>query len=363
MFSSFRLADAWPLGTVAEASESPGDPQDVFLLIGQSNMAGRAPVEELDNAVVEGALLFTGCGWEPLSNPVNRYSTVIVGDPLSRLGPGYTLARKLADVTGRRIGIVSNARGGTSVSQWQKGYAGDRDFDLYEQAVSRARVALEMTPGARLAGIIWHQGEADDSPELAPHYLSRLERLTEDLRADLNVPDAVLIVGEVGMWNGQGAHVNPVLRQVATHIKNAHWVSSADLVPLPLKDGSPNLNDPHFNTLSQRVLGGRYADRVLEVVYGLSPGAVTLYAANELSHGRDFTGYSASLPVGEYDGDALARRGIMLEQISSVRVQAGYEIVFHASQKTLSVREDRTTIRPAEDLEGAVQSVSIRLVP
>ena len=360
MFPSFRLADAWPLGKVVEASEPSGDLQDIFLLIGQSNMAGRAPIEELDTDVVEGALLFTGYGWEPLTNPVNRYSTVIVGDPLSRLGPGYTFARKLAEVTGRRIGIVSNARGGTSVSQWQKGYSGDKDFDLYQQAVNRARAALEMTPGARLAGLIWHQGEADDSPTLAPHYLSRLKCLTEDLRADLDAPDAPLIVGEVGGWDGHGSHINPMLRQVGTQIERAYWISSAVLVPLPLQDGSPNLKDPHFNTLSQRVLGGRYADRVLEVVYGLSPGVATLYAANELSHGIGFSGYSACLSVGEYDRDALARRGIMVEQIRSVRVQPGYEVVFITSQGSYAVREDRSNL--ANEIEEAVQSVSIRSI-
>ena len=143
MFPSFRLADAWPLGKVVEASEPSGDLQDIFLLIGQSNMAGRGS----DRRAGHGrrrrcAVVYGGYGWEPLTNPVNRYSTVIVGDPLSRLGPGYTFARKLAEVTGRRIGIVSNARGGTSVSQWQKGYSGDKDFDLYQQAVNRARAAL-----------------------------------------------------------------------------------------------------------------------------------------------------------------------------------------------------------------------------
>jgi hypothetical protein len=333
-------------------------PQDIFLLIGQSNMAGRASIEALDTTVVEDAFLFTGREWEPLCNPVNRYSTVIAGDPTSRLGPGYTFARKLTEVTGRRVGIVSNARGGTGISQWQKGYTGSNDLDLYEQAVSRARMALELSPEARLAGITWHQGEGDNTADAASQYLGRLRRLVEDLRADLEAPEATLIVGEVGMWGGGGLYINPVIRQVSNHIENAFWVSAADLVPLPLRDSSPNMKDPHFNALSQRVLGERYADRALEAIYGISPGVVTLHAANELSNGREFTGYSAVLPVGEYDAESLERRGIIADRVSSVRVQPGYELILHTSQGTYSLQHDQ----PVVTFEGSVQAVSVRLI-
>lgn len=348
------------VSSVCQAAESPADslPQDVYLLIGQSNMAGRAPILELDNDVVDGAFLFTGSGWEPLRNPVNRYSTVIAGDPAARLGPGYTFARKLSEMTGRRIGIVSNARGGTRIIQWQKGYAGEADFDLYEEAVARARAALAMTPGARLAGIIWHQGEGDNSAAAAAQYMQRLSQLVADLRSDLQAPDAVLIVGEVGTWSGRGTHVNPVLRQVERQIENAYWVSSAGLVPLLRADGTPIMTDPHFNTLSQRVLGLRYADKALEVIYGISPGVVTVYTANELHPGVGFTGYSATFPPGDYSVEALERHGIVADLLRSARVEPGYELVIRTEQGEVRVAQDE----PALTLPGAVTGISIRPV-
>lgn len=351
---------ATPAARAAEGTQpsDPNAPQDIFLLIGQSNMAGRAAILQEDLDPVDGAFLFTGRGWEPLRNPVNRYSTVIAGDPTSRLGPGYTFARRLVERTGRRIGIVSNARGGTRIIQWQKGYDGDNDFDLYEQAVARAKMALEMTPGARLVGIIWHQGEGDNSSGAASQYMNRLRQLVTDLRTDLNSPDATLIIGEVGMWSGRGLHVNPVIRQVERHIENAYWVTAAGLVPLPLSDGSPNMADPHFNTLSQRVLGLRYADKALEKIYGIDPGGVTLFAANELHDGVNFTGYSATFPPGTYDAATLLRHGIVADNLRSAQIESGYELIIHTSEGDVQVTQDTSELA----LSGTVTGVTVRAV-
>lgn len=338
---------------------SSDGPLDVFLLIGQSNMAGRAAVESLDTGELHDAYLFNGTSWEPLQNPVNRHSTVIEGDAQSRLGPGYSFARKVTELTGKPIGIVSNARGATAISWWQKGYTGNNDYDLYEEAVARTRLALESNPGAKLVGIIWHQGEGDNSPGSAANYLSRLYKLVEDLRTDLKAPDATLIIGEVGTWSGRGQHVNPVIQKVAERIPNAHWVSSAGLVPLPLRDGSPNLADPHFNTLSQRILGQRFADKALREIYEITPGVVTLYTSNELYRGIEFSGYSASLPVGEYDAEVLEARGIILSNLGSFQVQSGYVLELHSREGSYTARNDHP-LPPEMLLEEVVQSISVR---
>src|SRR5689334_5595211 len=48
----------------------PKEKLDVYLLIGQSNMAGRAPIEEEDKAPVEHAYVLNGSDtWEPATNP------------------------------------------------------------------------------------------------------------------------------------------------------------------------------------------------------------------------------------------------------------------------------------------------------
>ncbi|MGI6543791.1 MAG: sialate O-acetylesterase [Limnochordia bacterium] len=337
-------------------------PEDIFLLIGQSNMLGCAPITPLDLETLPGALLFNGRGWEPLRASVQRYSTALPTPGRSNLGPGYTFARKLSEVTGRKIGIVANARGGTRIAWWQKGYTGENDYDLYEKAVAQARLALEKTPNARLAGILWHQGEGDNSASGAAEYIERLQTLISDLRRDLNAPDAIFIAGEVGTWNGRGTQVNPQIRKAEEVIDNMYWVSSAGLVPLLQADGTPDLTDPHFNTLSQRVLGERYADKALTILYGLSPGVATLYAANELFDGLRFTGYSTTLPIGDYDKQALERRGIDVTKLASVQVESGYDVILRTTEGSVVVVDDTASLHELVP-PGSIQAVSVAPSP
>lgn len=232
------------------------DSLDIYLLIGQSNMAGRADVEQMDKDTLDHVFLFNGTTWEKATNPLNRYSTVRKGMELQNLGPGYSFAKKLALETGRKVGLVVNALGGTSIAQWQKGYNWQNDFDLFEQALSQ----MEKTGGkALIKGIIWHQGENDqNNPTI---YMDLLKRFIADLRIELE-QEVPFFAGEIGQWRPVSVGINQVIRDIPQQIKKAYFVSSDNLTPL-----KGDLNDPHFDSQSQRVLGERYAEKVLEKIY------------------------------------------------------------------------------------------------
>lgn len=250
------------------AASPPPDPEqdgptDLYLLIGQSNMAGRAPIEDEDVAAPDGVFLFNADDeWEPAANEpygLNRHSTVRKDLDIQRLNPGRAFGQRVADTTGQPIGLVVNARGGTRIEEWRPTDP-TGDYPLYDDAVARATVALEATPDARLAGIIWHQGEGDNNADAENYYLSTLSDIVTGLRTALDAADAVFVAGEVGKWNGRGTYINPLIQQVPDVIENAGWVSADDLTSLD----EPN-NDPHFDAPSQRLLGRRYADAVLRL--------------------------------------------------------------------------------------------------
>ncbi len=230
---------------------------DIYLLIGQSNMAGRAIVEQPQKDTLRNVYLFTGGGWEPAANPLNKYSTVRKAISMQKLGPGYSFAAKLEQCTGRKIGLVVNARGGTRIQWWEKGYTGNNDFDLYEQAVSQVKSAMK---DGDLKGIIWHQGEGNQSQ--SEQYMSQLRRLVSDLRNDLEAKDVLFVVGELGKWRSSSKRINNVICDIPKNIRQTASVS-ADLLT-PLKGDS---SDPHFDTRSQLILGERYADKILKHIY------------------------------------------------------------------------------------------------
>ena len=237
-----------------------GDGLDLYLLIGQSNMAGRASMASVQDTL-KNVYIFDGLSWQPAANPLNKYSTVRKPIGMQKLGPGYAFARKLQKCTGRAIGLVVNARGGTKIEWWQKGYVGPHDDSLYEKAVIEMRKAL---PYGHLKGIIWHQGEGNQhNPE---DYMALLKTLVKDLRMDLDAKDVYFVAGELGKWRSSSIRMNQVISSISSTIKQSGYVSTDGLTPL--KGDSTN---PHFDARSQLILGDRYADQVLKRVYGRRP--------------------------------------------------------------------------------------------
>lgn len=330
-------------------SDKPIDKQikelDIFLLIGQSNMQGVAPIKSLDTLTLKDVYLFNDKNkWEPArnlpGNGMNRYSTV-KRKPTVLFGPAYTFGRKIAAYTGREIGIVSNARGATRIEWWQKGFNGESgysapsDFDLYEEAVARAKAALAAAPaGSKIKGILWHQGEADYTAERSAKYVDRLKALVKDLRKDLGDPNLPFIAGEVGKWNNRGLTINPLIRDIKSYLPHSDWVSSDGLTSIDEAN-----NDPHFDNLSQRVFGGRYADKAAKLMYNIKPEGAELFSA------YNYEGRSVLLSSGTYTAKDLESKGILLTEISSAKVDAGYELILYSQNGDKVIASNLSSIK------------------
>lgn len=243
------------------SSEAPKDftPQnfDIYLLIGQSNMAGRAEITSEVRDTLDNVYLFTGSNWQKAANPLNRYSNTRKSIDMQKLGPGYTFALTLSQNIDNEIGLVVNARGGTSIEQWQKEYTGDNDFNLYEHALERIE---RVNNDGTIKGIIWHQGESNQSRPSS--YMESLIKLVRDFRNDLGMPELYFVAGQIGQWRNGSLQINKVIEQIPQQIDNAAYVVTDGLTPL-----NGDSTDPHFDSRSQKILGERYAQEVLNNVY------------------------------------------------------------------------------------------------
>lgn len=235
---------------------------DIYLLIGQSNMAGRGRLLEQDTlASIKGVWLLNDKDKpEPARNPLNKYSTIGKEYSKQQMSPGYGFATKTHKKTGRKILLVHNARGGTRISWWLP----DSDHatpNYYSEAVRRTKRAMKY---GTLRAILWHQGCGDCGKESLPLYMSRLKSLVENLRTDLNAPNIPFIAGELAHWRKQSAPFNEMIHTISEKIPNAHWVSAEGCDMLRDK------KDPHFGREGQLLLGERYADKVLSIVYDIN---------------------------------------------------------------------------------------------
>lgn len=209
----------------------------IYLLIGQSNMAGRAPFsKEQGEAISHAFLLNDKDEWEAAKNPLNRYSTVRKSLGMQKMNPGYAFAKSMTKGnSAESIGLVVNAKGGSSIKQWAK------DTQFYKEAVRRTKIAQK---SGKLCGILWHQGESDATDEA---YLEKLKQLITNLRSDLGEPEVPFVAGQVR----DVKLINDQVAELPTVVPNTGFASSADLTAM---------DRWHFDTKSMLLLGERYAD-------------------------------------------------------------------------------------------------------
>jgi hypothetical protein len=222
----------------------------LFLLAGQSNMAGRGTVEPGDRAAHPRVMMLDRTmHWVPAIDPVHY------DKPIAGVGPGRSFALALAakdsDI---RIGLVPAAVGGSPISSWEPGALDSATHTHpYDDALARTRVALR---DGKLRAILWHQGESDGTAALSVLYASRLRALIARFRADLGVPDLPFLIGQVGQfdvrpWSDANRRVDSAQRAIAATTPNVAYVSS---------DGLRDRGDSvHFDAASARALGERYA--------------------------------------------------------------------------------------------------------
>lgn len=234
---------------------------DAFVMMGQSNMAGRGSLADVPPYPEDGTLWMLRCGlWQPLSEPVNPDRRVVSakGDHTSGVSLAPAFASAYARATGRRVGLVPCAYGGSKLDEWQEGEP------LFDHAVAQTRLALR---SARLMGILWHQGESDcESPCDVDSYERRFECMLASFTGALGYTYLPMVMGELGDFSvGRFPFVprlNPILRAISQR-HGFGFASSEGLTGMA--DGM------HFDAPSQRVFGKRY----YEAYAGMSEEART----------------------------------------------------------------------------------------
>lgn len=239
------------LGQTKPTDQKPTKELDIYLLIGGTNMAGRAKIPEDAQAVIEHCFLLNEKNqWVPASSPLNRYSSIAKGDDLTKFGPGVGFARAMTEHDkSASIGLVSNAGSGLKIDEWwekSKAYRGIRGRSKAAQA------------NGKIKGVIWLHGE--ETPEDPVAYSETLRSMISNLRMDLGELDLPFIVGQ---FPGK-AELNAQLTKMSESL-HASAVAVADGLTVS-KDGQ-------LDAKSQLLLGKRFAERMTEVQAGIAGAA------------------------------------------------------------------------------------------
>jgi hypothetical protein len=246
--------------------------QPYFLLIGQSNMAGRGnldelPAEEKSAPAIE---IFRNGEWLEACHPLqdaNDPVFAVNADRASGVGPGLSFARAVQRATDMPVGLLQCAKGGTGIQAWERGGV------LYRTMLERLRRA---SASRSLAGALIHVGEGDThSPEMAEAWANAFRQLIGNLRSDTGDPVLPVVFAQI-------ATITPEMRTRRDH-GYAGWErlkqvqASVDLpsVVMVKTDDLPLKPDGlHLSTQAAMVLGERFAAAILEMDSPRVPSAV-----------------------------------------------------------------------------------------
>ncbi|OOM76079.1 sialate O-acetylesterase [Clostridium sp. BL-8] len=229
-----------------------------FLMVGQSNMAGRGFIHEVPPIYNERIQMLRNGRWQMMTEPINY------DRPVS----GISLAGSFSDAWCRQnqedtIGLIPCAEGGSTLDEWSV------EGVLFRHAITEAKLAME---SSKLTGILWHQGESDSANGNYKVYYKKLLLIIEAFRRELNAPDIPIIIGGLGDFLGKEGFgksctehklINQELQKFAFEQDNCYFVTAAGLTSNP--DGI------HIDAISQRKFGMRYFEAFSNRQHVLKP--------------------------------------------------------------------------------------------
>lgn len=248
-------------GAVKENVVDAPKSMKLILLMGQSNMAGRAkPRTPFENAPLPNAFKMNPDGkWVNASSPIH-YDRKSAGT-----GPVEEFVRRyIADHPTEKVGIVPCAVGGSQLATWFASGEGKIGSN-YRAAIARAKAARA---NGEFIAVLWHQGETDatnyDMKKLDEYYAREFSNMVKSLRKELGNDKLPFIIGEIGeFWGDKAKKINPVLNSLAESIPECEIVSAK---------GLKDFDKLHFDFKSVTELGRRYYEAYKTFVFSPDDG-------------------------------------------------------------------------------------------
>jgi len=262
---------------LAQTDATPDPNFYIYLCFGQSNMEGNAQWEAQDEVgISDRFLMLATTDFDSPKRTMGQWYKAVppIVSPVGKLGMadyfGRTMTEQLPEEV--RIGVVDVAIGGCDIRMFDKDKYQDyakadnwsgqlaRQYyggNPYQRLISLAKEAQKV---GVVKGILLHQGETNNGDANWPNMVMKIYR---DILVELGMTSSKcpLFAGETLRREYGGACYahNTQVNRLPTVIKNSHVISSEGC--------EGNGQDPwHFCAEGYRIMGKRYAEKVLEVM-------------------------------------------------------------------------------------------------
>ena len=238
---------------------------DLYIMTGQSNMAGYGRDAVSDPATI-GVHLFKNNGkWDIASHPLNDSIDTLY--PENRedgnvTSPALSFARYLKDKLNLPIGLIAASLGGSPLRAWHP----EEEASLYRGMMRRIPTV------GNVKGILWYQGCSDANEQDSVTYYDRFKRMIELYRKELGNIEVITV--QLNRWAGNRnpdenerikndrywGIVRDAQRRLALDMEKVYIVPCHDL---PLSDGIHNASSANL------IMGQRMAMVALKYIYNM----------------------------------------------------------------------------------------------
>ncbi len=173
--------------------------------------------------------------------------------------------------------VVKDAVGGQSIRRWHKNWMPPvnkptaNNGDLYDRLLQRVRQAIK---GREIASVtfLWMQGERDAREGNGTVYAASLQGLFSQLAADLERDDINVVIGRLSDFDMQNRRYQhwTLIREIQVDVAESHprgaWVDTDDLNDGTNRRGKPIKNDLHYSAEGYKTFGRRLANKAIALI-------------------------------------------------------------------------------------------------
>lgn len=206
----------------------------LFILTGQSNMAGLKPEESFTPTVTK-------------------------------------------EFGAKNVMVIKHAQGGQPIHRWDKqwkapdGKKPKQSGDIYDALMIKVNAAIK---GQKIESItfIWMQGERDAKMGWGGLYEASMKRLIKQFSDDLKNKDLNFVIGRISdfdMANKKYKHwtkVRDIQVKVAKDSPRGAWVDTDDLNDGKNRKGKAIKNDLHYSSEGYKTFGTRLAEKSIALI-------------------------------------------------------------------------------------------------
>lgn len=246
----------WSVNPTIPLLADEEEPLQVFILAGQSNMAGTSAkfIDKLPAEMQkpqENALFaeFWGDKFLPMM-------------PKNNIGPEVSFGFEMAKSLKSKIAMIKLAVSGSSLEKdWNPNeYDKEKNIGvMYKRLIDYVKGLQVKHKKIKIVGMIWMQGESDSRyhAKTMEQYKTKLETLIDNCRKEFNSPEMLFVCGRV---NPPGWPFQKNVREAQESVKKKGyaWIDCDDL-----ELGEDKL---HFTVKGQVELGKKFAHSMLALM-------------------------------------------------------------------------------------------------